>query len=116
MTYTGYYQAYDVLIYGVDHEDFASNVLSDDEGELLINSFNPELVVSGGFQFYIQNKVQIITGLFFNKLLTNISGYPDADSYYLSMKKNEMKSLMEGSSEARAQAIGLRVGFRYFIK
>jgi len=116
MTYKGYYPAYAVYIYGIDHEDFATDVVSEEEGTLMVKSFDPELVISGGFQFGLEKKIQIIAGFFFNKLLSDVSDYPVTSSYYLSMKKNDMNSLMQGSTKATAQAIGIKIGFMYFLR
>lgn len=115
-TYSGYYPVYKVLISDVPYEGFQSNVLNDTNGDLELNTFNPEFIVTGGMYLLMKNKIQISLGLFYNKLLSNISGYSETDTFTLSEYPDKLNTLMGGSTKTTTQALGIRVGFRYYIK
>jgi len=116
-TYTGYYPTYKVLFSDVPYEGFQSNVENNVEDEdLKLKSLNPELTITGGAYFFATDKMQLSLGFFYNKLLSNLSGFETPDDFTLSFMPDELNSIMQGSSKVTAQAIGLKVGVRYFIR
>lgn len=115
-TYTGYYYDYKALIHGVGFEGFEDTCKNEKEGELKLNSFNTELNISAGLIISINKNLQLAIGFNYSRFINNISGYDVPKSYILSSYPEKVSSLMEGSTKATAQAVGLRVGFRYFIK
>ena len=116
MTYAGYYPAYNIVITGVDHEGFAQNATSMSEGTLIVSSIIPEFATSAGFTVDLNEKIRLLAGISYTRVLTDISGYSADDAFHLSVNKDEMNSLMAGSSKVTAQAVGLRLGFRYYLK
>jgi hypothetical protein len=115
-TYSGYYPIYNVLLTDIPYEGFKSNVKNNVNGELKLKSISSELISSAGFQLFLQKKVQVVLGVFYNKLLSDISGYSSTSSFRLSSKENHIRSMMEGSNKVSASSFGLKISLRYFLK
>jgi hypothetical protein len=115
-TYSGYYPAYNVLFKDIPYEGFKSNAQSDENGELKLKSFIPEFTSSLGLYLCIQDKCNIGIGISYNKMLSDISGYPSTAGFNLSPKEDDNNSLMQGSNEVSASFIGLKISFRYYLK
>jgi len=92
-----------------------SNVKNNVSGKLKIKSVIPEFVSSAGFQFFLHEKFQISLGMFYNRLLTDISGYSSPDAFRLSTQPGHVKSMMEGSNKVSASSMGIKVSFRYLL-
>lgn len=115
-TYTGYYPAYNVLLHDIPYEGFKSNVDVEKTGDLKINTFIPELAVSGGFYFRTDKQFQIAIGAFYKKMLSDISAYTLPDPFHLSTHENQLRSFMNGSEGTTACSMGLLVSMRLFFK
>ena len=96
MTYSGYYPAYKIVITGVNHEGFVENSSSLQEGILKVSAIIPEFSSSGGINLTLGKNTQILFGLYYNRLLSTISGYSSTDEFHLSTNLNEMNSMMAG--------------------
>ena len=114
-TYKGYYPADNILFENLSDFGFPSNVSSKSVGKLEIKSLSFNAIASAGFDFFIQKKIQIIVGAFYNKSLSNISNYSSPDNFQLSSNVKQINSLMGGSSSVSAQSVGLRLSFRYYL-
>jgi len=115
-TYEGYYQVYDIHISDVPYEGFEVNYSSSDKGGLMIKSFSTELIASGGASFTIRNQLHFSLGVFYTRMLSDISEYTSSSSYRLSSLPDQMRSMMEGSTNVSLSAIGFKLGFRYYFK
>jgi hypothetical protein len=115
-SYSGYYSLFDVTITAVDHENFMNGQKADVSGKLNVKSFIPEWNSSAGFNYTVSDKIQISLGVTYSKILSDISLSSSVDSFQLSSDPNQMKSLMEGSSNVTAQSMGLKLGIRYYLK
>ncbi len=114
-SYSGYYPEYNVLIEKVSYEGFLSENKNSVSGELITKSLYQELFSSAGFQFTIHNSVQISLGVFYNKLLSDLSDNPSTATFQLSSIPNQMKSMMLGSTKATAQSMGLKIVLRFYL-
>lgn len=115
-TYEGYYSAYNIRITDIPYEGFEKDYNNNSEGELKVNSFNAELIASGGVSYAIHNKVQISLGVMYSKLLSDLSDYPSTTAFRLSSVPDQMKSIMEGSSKVTASSMGVRLGIQFYLK
>jgi hypothetical protein len=115
-TYDGYYPAYPVLLQNVPAYGFPTDLSTVASGDLQINSFNIGIVASGGAYYALNDNMQILIGIQFNKSIGNISGYKADANYRLTSKATELNSVMGGSTTAGVQAIGLSIGFKYYLK
>jgi hypothetical protein len=120
-SYTGFYKDYNLLLYDITNGNsvfsgFLSNQSVDKGGSLKTKTFTPEFISSAGIQVTLNDKVRLSLGAFYNKLLTNMSGYKTASPFKFSDSKSEINSLMGTSSNTTAQALGIKISFAYFIK
>ncbi len=115
-TYDGYYSVYPVTLHNLPEYGFASDLATSVSEELDIKSFNAAITASGGIYFYLGASFQITLGAHFNKFLSDISNYSSDGDFYLTTKMNELNSIMEGSTKAGVQALGISLGLRYFLK
>ncbi len=115
-SYDGYYPAYPVTLEDIPTHGFPSNLLTEVSEDLEINSFNAALTTSAGIYFYLGSSFQIALGAHFSKVLSDIANYEDGREFYLTTQANELNSMMEGSTSAGVQAIGISLGLRYFLK
>jgi hypothetical protein len=114
--YEGYYTKYNVRVSDIPYEGFKDNFLNIGDGELMINSFNYEFITSAGVQLSLNKKLKLIAGVEYHKVLSDISAYSTESSFRLTTKPDHMNSLMAGSDDVSADAFGVRIGVRYFIK
>jgi len=114
-TYDGYYAAYPVLIQDLATYGFPSNHPTSVSGDLQVK-FGMALIAQGNLFFSLGESMQILLGAHYNRSLSNISSYETSSSFLLSSKADELNSFMAGSSGAGVQAMGLSIGFRYYLK
>ncbi len=114
-TYKGYYDAYPITIENYP-DYFPTDQNTSSSGTLLIKSMNISLVASGSAFYYLSDNIQLQLGFYFHKSMSNISSYEADQNFKLTSQKNDLKSLMGGSSSAGIQAVGLSLGFKYFLK
>lgn len=115
-SYTGYYAIYDITFENIQYEELLLNQAADYNGKLKVKSFSPELITSAGFSYTTRNKIQFSLGVFYNRMLTDISGYSSSGAFRLSSIPNQMRSLMEGSTKVTGRSVGLKLSFRYYFK
>ncbi|MEI6050229.1 MAG: outer membrane beta-barrel protein [Bacteroidota bacterium] len=115
-TYKGYYSAYNVLLEDLPEYGFPSNLSSEFDGKLELKPLNFNAFVSAGFDFSIQEKIQIAIAACYDKSLSGISKYSSPGNFQLSSDVNQINSLMGGSSKATVQSMGLKITLRYYMK
>jgi hypothetical protein len=115
-TYDGYYPAYPVLLQDLPAYGFPGNLSTISSGSLQIKSLNTGLLASGGVYFFLNETIQLVLGIQFNKSLANISAYKPDSNFRLTSKANELNSFMAGSSNAGVQAFGVSLGFKYYLR
>lgn len=115
-SYTGYYSIYDITFENIQYEKLLPDQAADCNGKLKVKSFSPELMTSGGFSYTTRNRIQFLLGIFYNRMLNDISGYTSSGSFRLSSTPNQMRSLMEGSTKVTARSVGIKLSFRYYFK
>ena len=115
-TYKGYYPAYNILLENLPAYGFPSNISNESNGTLELKPMGYNAIVSAGFDFFIQKKIQIAVAACYDKSLSSISEYSSPDKFQLSSDADQINSLMGGSSKATAQSMGLKIIFRYYLK
>ncbi|MBN1185269.1 MAG: hypothetical protein JXB49_23495, partial [Bacteroidales bacterium] len=115
-SYSGYYPAYNVTLTDIPYEGFKSNFQSNVMGDLNIKPINPDFVAIGGYYLYPDTRYKISLGIFYKRILTDISNYSELSDFQLSTQENQVNSLMEGSEKVTASSIGIIISLRYFIK
>jgi OmpA-OmpF porin, OOP family len=115
-TYAGYYPAYNVTFQNLPAYGFPSNAAVSSNGQLELKSTNFEGLAGAGFQCFVSKKIQIRLGATYSRSLSTISGYTTPEKFQLSPASDNIRSMMGGSSNVTAQAIGLKLGIRYYLK
>ena len=115
-TYKGYYEQYPVTLENIPEYGFVNNYQTNVSGDLEVNSLNFALNASGGLFVYLGTSFQISLGASFIKSLTGISGYADNQEFLITSVKDQMYSIMGGSTKTGIQALGISLGVRYFLK
>jgi len=120
-TYKGYYPKYNVTLENLPKYGFANDTIITSNGELDIKKLHFNTLLSVGCEVNITNSMQIgIAANFTNSLLKesyssrviNIS----PDKFLLTQDIKHINSVMEGSSKATAQSVGLEITLRFFLK
>lgn len=115
-SYDGYYPAYPVTLEDIPEYGFENDLSTSVDGDLIVNSFNAALTASGGLFVYLGSSLQLTLGAHFNRSLSGISAYEADNSFKLTSARNELNSIMAGSTDTGVQAIGISLGLRYFIQ
>lgn len=115
-TYKGYYPAYNTLLENLPAYGFPSNHSTVANGELELKPFDVSAIASAGFDFFVQEKIQIAIAACYNRSFSNISAYTSPDTFRLSSDVDQINSLMGGSSKVTFQSLGIKLSFRYFLK
>ncbi len=114
-TYKGYYPAYNVLLENLPAYGFPSNASVVTNGKLELKPLCFDAVAAAGFDFFIQEKMQIAIAACYNRSLSNISAYTLPEKFQLSSDVNQINSLMGGSSKVTIQSMGLKITLRYYL-
>jgi hypothetical protein len=115
-SFEGYYPAYKVLLTNLPAYGFPSNKSIVSGGNLELKSIGFNFVASGGFDFFIQEKIQIAISACYEKSLSNISDYSLPDKFQLSTDGTNINSIMGGSSKTTVQSLGLKITLRYYLR
>jgi hypothetical protein len=114
-SYSGYYSAYNVVIENVPFEGFLSNYGNKVNGSLKMKSSYIQLITSAGLQYNAGSRIKILMGGFYDKILSDISGNPAGTSFSLSTAPGQMKSFLQGSTNTKASALGIRLTLRFYL-
>lgn len=116
-SYAGYYPAYNVLYSNLPEYGFPSDLNTDIEGDLEINSFRLLGALSGGASFNFSKNMQISAGVVFMSSFGSISsssaGSADAR---LTDGPDKVNSLMELGDGANLRSVGFNLGVIYLLK
>lgn len=115
-TYKGYYPAYNVVLENLPAYGFPSDKNNTTDGNLELKQLVFNFTAAGGYDFFIQEKLQIGAAICFDKSLSDISNYSSIDKFQLSTNVNQINSLMGGSSKTTVQSLSLKISLRYYLK
>jgi len=115
-TYKGYYPAYNVLLENLPVYGFPSNKNINTDGELELKPFGFNATASAGIDLFLTDNIQIAVAACYDRSLSSISNYSLPDNFQLSSDPEQINSLMEGSSKATVQSMGMKIIFRYYLK
>lgn len=115
-TYNGYYPEYPVLLRNLPDYGFPSNLETKSSGKLKINSVNTTFIASGGVYISLGRKLRLLLGAHLSKSLSNVSAYKPNPGFRITSEANELNSIMEGSSKASLQAVGVNLGINYYFR
>ena len=115
-TYKGYYPAYNVVLENLPVYGFPSDKNNTTDGNLELKQLVFNFTAAGGYDFFIQEKLQIGAAICFDKSLSDISNYSSIDKFQLSTNVNQINSLMGGSSKTTVQSLSLKISLRYYLK
>lgn len=113
-TYKGYFPAYNVLLEDLPEYGFPSNLSVVSNGKVELKPISLGAVVSAGFDYLIQKRVQLILAGCFDRTLTSVSNYSSPDEL-LSSETGQMNNTMSGSNETKVQTISIKLSIRYFL-
>lgn len=114
-TYQGFYPAYNVVLQNLPDYGFPSDLKSESDGVLEMKPVSFSAIVSAGFDFLIQNKLQFGIAACYDKSLSGISQYPSPADFQLSSEVSKINSFMGGSSKVTSQSMGIKIVFRYYF-
>lgn len=115
-SFEGYYSAYNVWLSNLPDYGFPMDKPIVSNGQLELKSIEFNVAASGGFDFFIQERMQIAIAACYDKSISNISNYSSPEKFQLSTDGNKIFSIMGGSTKSTAQSIGLKIGLRYYLK
>lgn len=114
-TYKGYYPSYNVLLENLPEYGLPSDERIESTDNLELKQFHFNLVLSAGFDFYLQDKFQVLIAAVYKKSLTNITEYDSNDNFQLTTTPDRINSMIGGWDNARIQSFGLRLSIRYHL-
>ena len=116
-TYKGFYPAYNDLLENLPAYGFPTNKSVSETGQLKLKTIGVSPIVSAGFDYAIQKKMQIAVGFSFintslgvNEVTTSI------DKFQLSPDAEHINSFTGGSSKISASSVGVEISFKYSLK
>jgi hypothetical protein len=115
-TYSSYYPAYNVLLKDIPAFGLVTNSKVSSSGNLELKKVNIYATVSAGVHYFISSKIQIGLGLNYYRSLSTISNYGSPDKFQLSIDPGKINSIMGGGSNISAQALGLRISVKYYLR
>lgn len=115
-TYTGFYPAYNALLENLPAYGFINDAEVTSEENTCIKTVNLHGGAGAGFQYFINNKIQIALGINYNRSLSNISDYKSQDKFQLSENPDQIRSMMGGSSKVNSQSFGFGLSLRYYLR
>jgi hypothetical protein len=114
-TYKGYFSQYNVWLENLTEYGFPTEMPTESSGDLSLKPIINYAIASVGIDYLIQKRVQLTLAFLFNKSLESISEYIPPENFQLSTGKNQLSSIMEGSSKVILQSFGVNIGLRYYI-
>jgi hypothetical protein len=117
-SYAGYYPAYNVLYSNLPEYGFPSDLNTDIEGDLEINSFRLLGGLSAGATFSLSKSMQISAGaVFMNSLSSIFFSSANTADIRLTDGPNKVNSLMELGDGVHLRSLGLNIALTYvFMK
>jgi hypothetical protein len=115
-TYEGTYPQYNITLSDLPDYGFPKDYSTEVSDKLDLKSMNMSMVASGGMSYKMNSNMQLIFGFNFIKSISNLSAYSADASTPLSEYQDNLKSLMNYSTKTGIQAIGFKLGIKYFMR
>ncbi len=113
-TYKGYFPAYNVLLEDLPEYGFPSNLSVVTDGKVELKPISLGAVVSAGFDYLIQKRVQLVLAGYFDRTFTSVSNYSSPDEL-LSSETEQVNKTISGSNETKVQTFAIKLSIRYFL-
>ena len=116
-TYKGFYPAYNDLLENLPAYGFPNDKSVSEAGQLKLKTIGVSPIISAGFDYKIQKKMQIAVGFSFSN--TNFGakeGPASLDKFQLSPDAEHINSFTGGSSKISASSVGVEITFKYSLK
>jgi len=116
-TYKGFYPAYNDLLENLPAYGFPTDKSVTEAGQLKLKTLGVSPIISAGFDYAIQKKMQIGVGFSF---ISNSLGINEStttiDKFQLSPDAEHVNSFSGGSSKISASSMGVEISFKYSLK
>jgi hypothetical protein len=116
-TYKGFYPAYNDLLENLPAYGFPTDKSVTQAGQLKLKTLGVSPIISAGFNYAIQKKMQIAVGFSFISTSLGVNdGTTTLDKFQLSPDAEHVNSFSGGSSKISASSIGFEISFKYSLK
>ena len=116
-TYKGFYPAYNDLLENLPAYGFPTDKSVSQAGELKLKTMGISPIISAGFDYAIQKKMQIAVGFSFISTSLGVKdGSTTTDKFQLSPDAEHVNSFSGGSSKISASSVGVEISFKYSLK
>ncbi len=115
-TYKGYYPSYNVLLENLPEYGLPSDKSIESADNLELKQLYFNFALSAGFDFYPQDKFQVIIAAVYNKSLTKITEYDSNDNFQLTTNPDQINSMIGEWDNATIHSLGLKLSIRFYIR
>jgi hypothetical protein len=116
-TYKGFYPAYNDLLENLPAYGFPTDKSVTEAGQLKLKTLGISPLISAGFDYVFQKKMQIAIGFSFSSTRLGIKeGATTLDKFQLSPDAEHINSFSGGSSKISALSVGVEISFKYSLK
>ena len=116
-TYKGFYPAYNDLLENLPAYGFPTDKSVTETGQLKLKSLGVSPIISAGFDYAIQKKLQIAIGFSYSSTSLGVKdGTTTIDKFQLSPDAEHINSFSGGSSKISASSVGVEISFKYSLK
>ena len=116
-SYEGYYDQYNVTLYGIPELGFYSDKEFYENPEMSVASVNVSALLSGGVTFPLSNYLILKVGANANFGLMEISGQKQTvEDYEKSKYDGNYSKLLESPAKSMTQSIGIELGIIYNLR
>lgn len=114
-TYKGYFPTYNILLENLPEYGFPSDFNIQSKGEPELNPLAFGFVLSLGLDYLLNKRVQLVTALYFDRSLSEVMADSHNVDFYLTNNDQRINSILECADKVTLQALGLKVGVRYYF-
>ena len=116
-TYKGFYPAYNDLLENLPAYGFPTDKSVTEAGQLKLKTLGVSPIISAGFDYAIQKKMQIGVGFSFISTSLGVNESTTIiDKFQLSPDAEHVNSFSGGSSKISASSMGVEISFKYSLK
>ena len=116
-TYKGFYPAYNDLLENLPAYGFPTDKSVTEAGQLKLKTLGVSPIISAGFDYAIQKKMQIGVGFSFISTSLGVNESTTIiDKFQLSPDAEHVNSFSGGSSKISASSVGVEISFKYSLK
>ena len=116
-TYKGFYPAYNDLLENLPAYGFPTDKSVTETGQLKLKTSGISPIISAGFDYVIQKKMQIAVEFSFSNTSLGVKEVTTSlDKFQLSPDAEHVNSFSGGSSKISASSVGVEITFKYFLK